>query len=89
VQRTGREQDRPRQGRLLHTRGQVGRLPHRRVVHPQVAADRPHDHLARVQTDANLYPDAARAKNLVGVLPGAVLHAERGVAGADGVVLVG
>ena len=49
----------------------------------------PHDHLARVEPDADLHGRAARALELVRVEGDPPLHAERGVAGADRVVLVG
>jgi hypothetical protein len=67
----------------------VGRLPHGGVVHPQVAADRPHDHFAGVQADAYLERNPFSAAHLVGVLFDGFLHAKRGVARADGMVLVG
>ena len=40
-----RGEHRARRRHLLHPRGQVGRLAHRRVVHVQAAVNRPHHHL--------------------------------------------
>ena len=67
----------------------MGGLADRGVVHAQVAADRAHHHLAGVQPDADLDRHALGAPHLLGVLLDGLLHAQRGVAGADGVVLVG
>src|SRR5262249_39102660 len=74
---------------LLHARRQLGRLPDRRVVHAEVAPDRMHDHIARVEADANLYLHAVRPAQLGRVALHGLLHPERGVAGAHRVVLVG
>ena len=54
AQRLGGEPDAAGSGELLHARGQVRRLPDRRVVHAQVAPDRADDDLARVHADADL-----------------------------------
>src|SRR4030095_12251971 len=67
----------------------MGGLPDRRVVHVEVAADGPHHHLARVEPDANLDGNALGAANLVGIVPHRLLHAQGGVAGTHGVILVG
>jgi hypothetical protein len=67
----------------------MGGLPDRRVVHAEVAADGPHHHLARVEPHANLDGNALGAANLVRVVPHRLLHAQGGVAGTHGVILVG
>jgi hypothetical protein len=74
---------------LLHAAGQVRRLAHGCVIHPQVAADRPDDDFTGIQPDADLWLDAVRAAHLLAVAANGGLHVERGVAGAHGVVLVG
>ena len=80
---------RARRRELLHARGEVGGLAHRRVVHAEIAPDRPHDHLAGVEADANLDLDAVIPPDLGRVAADGLLHREGGVAGAHGVVLVG
>src|SRR3954451_13007715 len=67
----------------------MGGLADRGIVHPQVAADRPHYDLAGVEAHTNLHAHVLGAPDIVGVLPHGLLHAERRVAGAHGVVLVG
>ena len=89
LERLAGEPRRARSCELLHARGQVGGLAHRRVVHPQIASDGPHDHLAGVEADADLHLDSVIPTNLGRVLAHGLLHGERGVAGADGVVFVG
>jgi hypothetical protein len=49
---------------------------------------RAHDHLARIEPHANLHRRAARALDLVRVDIDPTLHPQRGVAGADRVVLM-
>src|SRR4030095_5749149 len=51
-----------RRGELLHPRGQVYRLPDRRVVHVQIAADRPHHDLSRVESDSALHVEPLCAR---------------------------
>src|SRR5215467_451969 len=64
-------------------------LPDGGVVHVQIAVDGAHHHLARIQPDADLHVDALGAAELVRVPAHRLLHAERGVTGAHGVILVG
>jgi len=59
-----------------------------RVIHVQIGADRPDDHLPRVQPDADLDRDAVRTKHAVAVPFHALLHPQRRIAGAHCVVLV-
>ena len=66
----------------------MGRLPDGGVVHVEVTADGPHDHLAGVEPHANLHGCAAAALDLVRVEVHPALHSQRGIAGADRVVLV-
>jgi hypothetical protein len=85
----GRDHNRAGIGELLHPRGEVRRLADGRVVHVEVAPDRAHDHLARVQPDADLDHRRVRAPHLVRVLLHALLHPQGRIAGAHRVVLVG
>jgi len=88
-QRLGGQPDRPRRSELLHPRREVRRLADGRVVHAQVTSDRPDDDLAGVEPHADLHLQAVRSPQLVGVSPDRILHPQRGVTRADGVVLVG
>jgi hypothetical protein len=67
----------------------VHRLAHGRVVHPQVVGDGPDHDLPGVEADPDLHRDAVPAQRLLGIAADAILHRQGGVAGADGVVLVG
>jgi hypothetical protein len=60
-----------------------------RVVHVQIRADRPHYHLARVETHADLDGHPEAAKHVLGVALHRILHPQRRIAGADRVVLMG
>jgi hypothetical protein len=74
---------------LLHPGGEVCGLPDRGVVHVEVAADRPHHDLARVEPDPDLdTADAVDAPGLLRVLSNRRLHVERRVARPHGVVLM-
>ena len=59
-ERLRREPDRSWRGQLLHPSGEVRRLADCRVVHPEITADRPHDHFAGVEPDADLHLDSVR-----------------------------
>ena len=59
------------------------------VVHVQIIGDRADDHLPRIESNADLYWHAMRPLNLIAVAHHRLLHPECGVAGTDGVVLVG
>ena len=85
----GGGQDRARLGHLLHAGGQVDGLAHRGVVRVQLAADGAHHRLAGVEPHANLERHAVGALDLVAVARDGLLHAQRRVAGAHGVILVG
>ena len=85
----GGEADRAGGGDLLHPSCQVDRLAQGGVVQVQVVGDHPHDDLAAVQPDPHADLDAVPLAGLLGVPRHALLHRQRGVAGADGVVLVG
>jgi hypothetical protein len=89
LERGGAEEDAARVGELLHPRGQVGRLAHRRVVHVEIAADGPHDDLSGVQADTDLDHGPVSAPQLFRVLLHALLHHERRIARPHCVVLVG
>ena len=49
-----------RLGHLLHAGGEVRRLPHGGVIHMQVTADGPHNHLAGIEAYADLDRPAVR-----------------------------
>ena len=89
TEHVGGQQSRVGLGELLHARGQVRGLTDRRVVHPQIAADGAHDHLARVQPDADLDHDTVTPPDRLGIATNRRLHVEGGVARPHGVVLVG
>ena len=78
-----------RRRELLHARGQVRRLAHGGVVDVQVAADGAHDDLSRVEPDTDLHVHAVRMARLLRVARHPLLHPQRGVARAHGVILVG
>ena len=59
------------------------------VVHPKVAADRAHHHLARIEADADQHLDAVRTPQILGVAADRLLHRERGIARPHRVILVG
>ena len=88
-QRLAGEPDRARRGELLHATGQMRRLANRGVVHSEIASDRAHDDLSRVEADANQDFHALGAAKILGIAPDRLLHGERGVAGAHRMVLVG
>ena len=84
-----READAARRGQLFHARCQVRGFPHGRVVHVQVVANGAHHHFAGVQADAHTQFQATGAADVVGVGAHGGLHRQGGIAGAQGVVLVG
>jgi hypothetical protein len=67
----------------------VGGLAHGRVVHAEIAADRAHDDLPRVEADPDLYLHTVRAAHVVRVALERLLHPKRGIAGTHRVILVG
>jgi hypothetical protein len=83
-----RQVDAVSRGDLLHARGQPDGVTVRRVVHAQVVADPPHDHLAGVETDADTEAEPALQAELVRVAPQLLAKLERRVAGALRVVFV-
>jgi hypothetical protein len=89
TQRIWADQRRPGRCQLLHARGQVRSLAHRGVVHVQIAADRAHDDLTGVEPDADLHQEALAPPYALGVAAHGLVHPQRGVAGAHGVVLMG
>ena len=58
------------------------------VVHVQVRADRAHDDLARMKAHANANRDALLPAQLLGAALHGLLHPQRRVARAHGVILV-
>ena len=64
-------------------------LTYGRVVHAQIAADRAHHDIARVDPDADLHLRALRTAKLIGVAPHHLLHPECGITGPHGVVFLG
>ena len=83
------QQGGPWSGELFHARRQMRRLPHRRVVHVQIIADRPHDHLTGVQPDPDLHIEPLALAQLLGIAADGVLHAQGGIAGAHGMIFMG
>ena len=63
-------------------------LAHGGVVHPEIATDGSHYDIPGVDPNADLYLHALRPAKLIRVAPHGVLHAKRGVARTDGVILV-
>ena len=88
-QRVRRQQGHPRPGELLHPSSQMRRLAHGGVVHAEVGADGPDDHLPGVEPDSNLHVDSVSPANLLSVTAQSGLHVEGGITGSDGVILVG
>jgi hypothetical protein len=66
----------------------VGSLAYRRVVHSEITADRADDDLPRVEADPDLQLHPVRAPRVVRVALERLLHPERRVTGAHGMVLV-
>jgi hypothetical protein len=64
-------------------------LPHRRVVHAEIAPYGADDDLSRVQADADVSAHGLGSPERLGVAGHGLLHLERRIAGAHGVVLVG
>ena len=85
----GGDPDGARGGELLHAGGQVGGLANGCVVHTEVRADRPHNDLSGVQPHSYPDRDTESAERLLGVTLHQLLHAQGGVAGPHGMVLVG
>src|SRR5262245_7447447 len=83
------QQGAARTRKLLHPRGDMGGLAHRRVVHAQIVRDRAHHHFARVEPDADLYDDAMTTEDFVRVTSHRLLHAQRRVASPDSMILMG
>jgi hypothetical protein len=65
------------------------RLPHRRVVHGQVAPDRADHHLAAIEPDPDVEGHPLGALDLGGILLDRGLHRERRVARPHGMVRMG
>jgi hypothetical protein len=70
---------------LLHARGQMRGLAHRGVVEVQIGADGAHEDFTGVQTDA----DRDGRRVLAAERAQGVVHRQRRVAGAHGVILDG
>src|SRR5882724_2386441 len=75
--------------KLFHPGRQVCRLPHRRVVHMKVVADRTNDYFPGIQPHTDSYGDPVRAEHALGIPFHRFLHSQRGIAGALSMVLVG
>jgi hypothetical protein len=73
---------------LLEPGGDVGRVADRRVVHPQVGANRPDHDEAGVEPLPDLEGDAAPPLQVVAQLVQPPLDAERGVGGPLGMLFV-
>jgi hypothetical protein len=84
-----RGEHRARLGHLLQTRGQVGGLAYRCVVHVQAAVNRPHHHFPSIEPDADLHRHPMGALHRVAVVGHGFLHSQRGVARPHRMVLMG
>jgi hypothetical protein len=73
----------------LHTGGEIGGVPDRRVLDPiRPSSNRADHHFATVHTDANLNRRAPLGTLAVGVAVDFVVHPQRRVERALGMVLV-
>ena len=84
-----RQQNAARSGELFHARRQMRGLPYRRIIHGQVVADRTHDDFPGVETDPNLHRQALGTVHLITIAAQCRLHSQRGVTGAERMVLMG
>src|SRR5215472_11901887 len=66
----------------------MGGLADGGVIHAQIAADRAHYDLARVEADANLHGDTVGVASLLRISLHGLLHTQRGVASSRGMILV-
>ena len=85
----GGQANRPRRRQLLHARRQIRGQAHPRVVHVQVVADGAHQHAPGVEPDTQQHLQPLGAADVLRVAPQRGLHRQGGIAGAQGVVLVG
>ena len=83
--RRRRDDGLPRCSHLLEARRQVGGIPDRRVIHPQVVANSPDDYESSVEPQTHLYRRSARVATLVQ----RTLDIQRCQNGAPGMVLMG
>jgi len=88
-QRVGRQEDRARQRHLLHSRSEMRRLAHGRVVHVKVATDGTDDDLAGVQADSNVDRDTLAPSSTLGVSLHCLLHPKRRIASPHRMIFVG
>jgi len=88
AQRIGGELGTAWRRELLHAGCQVRSTANRGVLHPQIASDRAYDHLARVEPNSDLHEHAVAPPHFVGVALHSLLHAERGVACSQRVILM-
>jgi hypothetical protein len=63
-------------------------LANGRVVHVQIVTNGPHHDLSGVEADADLHFDTMRAAHLLAVAADGLLHGQRRITGADGVILM-
>jgi hypothetical protein len=85
----GRQANRAGRGQLLHTRRQMRCLPHRRVVHVQVVANGADHDFPGVEPHPDAQLDAVGMAHRFRVLAHGGLHGQGGVAGPQGVILMG
>jgi len=84
-----RQANRPRRCQLLHTMRQIRGQAHSRVVHVEVVADGVHQHAPGVEPDTQQHLQPMGAADFLSVAPQRALHRQGGIAGTQGVVLVG
>jgi hypothetical protein len=89
AQRLGGELDTAWRRKLLHAGRQMRSTADRGVCHPQIASNRAYHHLARVEPNSDLHAHAVAPPHFIGVALYRPLHAKRGEASSQRVVLVG
>jgi hypothetical protein len=75
-------------GDLLHPRRQVGRVPERSVVHPQIVADLPDHHLSRVEAHSHREADPLADAQLIRVATQRIAKVKSGLTSSLRVVFV-
>jgi hypothetical protein len=83
------DHDAPWPRQLLQSCGQVGRVAHRRVIHPQVVPDLADDDQPSVNADAHLDGQTALGLQLLTVFLQGALHPQCGVHGSPRAILMG
>ena len=88
AERVGGRENRSRDCKLFHARGEMSGRPDRAVVYVQIGADRAHHDLSGIEPDADLDGDALAPPYILGEVADLLLHAQRGIGGAHGMVFM-